>query len=267
MRLHFLGTGGSEGIPCLWCRCEHCETARLQPAFKRYPTAVLLLGEDNQALLIDAGTDINHYLEEVRLRGVLLTHWHTDHWVGLPRLSWTPRPLPLLCPEPERAREFLKKGLVPLKKLPFSAEEWGPFRLYSLPLNHSLPTWGYFVEDQKGKKVAFLWDTKGLPAESLAFLKRRRPHLAVVDATYPPGTEARNHHNVSEAVALGLEVAEEVFLTHFSHKNWTPPQLEEFIAHHYPFKPVALAYDGLKHDLAQPLSLSLQGVSLGLMEG
>jgi len=265
LQLHFLGTGGSEGIPCLWCRCEHCQEARLQPAFRRLPTAVLLQ-EDDQALLIDAGTDINHHLEKIHLLGVLLTHWHTDHWVGLPRLSWTPRPLPFLCPEPEKAKEFLKKGLVPLKGAPFCAENWGPFRLYPLPLNHSVLTWGYFIEHTSGQKVALLWDTKGLPPESLAFLRYRKVHLAVVDATYPPGTQPKNHNNLEEAIALGLEVADGVLLTHFSHKNWPPQRLEEFLSLRYPFDPVALAYDGLKHDLDQPLAHSLREGAFHLLK-
>ena len=259
LRLHFLGTGGSEGIPCLSCSCGHCEIARQNPSLRRYPTSLLLLNEENEGLLVDAGTDVNRHLEDVRLQGVALTHWHADHWTGLPRLSWTPRPLPLMCPEPERAGEFLKKGLVPLRKEPFSEERWGPFRLWSLPLRHSVPTWGYLVEDDtSGHSVALLWDTKGLPAESLRFLQDRRPSLAVVDATYPPGTEARNHNNVGEAVELGLQVAREVFLTHFSHQNWPPFRLEDFLALRYPSEAVALAYDGLKHDLSYPLGLSLR---------
>ncbi len=208
---------------------------------------------------MDAGCDVATFLEEGSLKGVLLTHWHADHWVGLTRLSWTPKPLPFLCPEPEKTPPFFKRGLVPLKKRPFLAEEWGKFKIYPIPLRHTVPTWGYLVEDTAGHRVALLWDTKGLPSETFSFLLRFKVDLAVVDSTYPPSVNAPNHNNLTEAVETGLAVAREVFLTHLSHQTWPPLLLEEYLHLKFPQKAVALAFDGLKHDLSYPLELSLRG--------
>lgn len=30
MKIHFLGTAASEGIPNPFCRCEHCQQARIR---------------------------------------------------------------------------------------------------------------------------------------------------------------------------------------------------------------------------------------------
>lgn len=258
MKIRFLGTGGSEGIPCLRCSCLHCEEARKTPHFRRAPTSVLIK-EKNEALLIDAGFDPGFLLEKVSLQGILLTHWHADHWAALPRLSWAARPLPFLCPEPEKTPSFIKRGLVPLKKAPFDPENWGIFQIYPLPLKHSVLTWGYLIKTKNSTdSVAILWDTKGLPSETLYFLRAQRPKLAIVDATYPPNKEAQNHNNVLEAANLGLAVAEEVYLTHFSHQNWPPLLLEEYLSSRFGNDPVALAFDGLEHQLSHPLRLSLE---------
>ncbi|QJA06000.1 MBL fold metallo-hydrolase [Thermosulfurimonas marina] len=258
MQIFFLGTGGSEGLPCPHCFCDHCREARKYPLFRRVPSAVLVLNARGEALLVDAGTDVAEVCDGLNLQGVLLTHWHADHYAGLFRLGWSPHPLPLVSPEPGRGRKLLPKGLKERRGAPLKALELGSFRIFPLSLKHTVPTWGYLVEDEEGHSVAFLWDTKGLPLETEAFLRRYRPHLAVVDATYPPEIQAENHNNLREAAEIGLSLAHEVLLTHISHQNHSPFFLEEYLGRAFPQSPVALAYDGLKHSLAYPLSLSLK---------
>lgn len=83
MRLTFLGTGTSQGVPCIGCLCEVCQSA--DPRNRRSRTSALLqIG--GQFILIDAGPDFRSQALAVRLTrldAVLLTHAHYDHTGGL----------------------------------------------------------------------------------------------------------------------------------------------------------------------------------------
>ena len=83
MRLTFLGTGTSMGIPVIGCRCAVCTSA--DPRNKRLRTSALL-EVDRTSLLFDAGPDLRQQALAVglqRLDAVLLTHAHADHVSGL----------------------------------------------------------------------------------------------------------------------------------------------------------------------------------------
>ncbi|MBN1104309.1 MAG: MBL fold metallo-hydrolase [Deltaproteobacteria bacterium] len=87
MDLVFLGTGGAWGLPELNCTCRICVEMRLRQE-RRLRTALLLSGRKN--LLIDCGPDIAAQLSRhpvERIDGVLLTHEHGDHYLGLDDLS------------------------------------------------------------------------------------------------------------------------------------------------------------------------------------
>ena len=103
MKLTFLGTGASWGLPELNCECMICRNLR-QRHEKRERTALLVSGRSN--LLIDCGPDIAAQLSRHAVRfldGVLITHEHGDHYIGLdelfaykrtsPREEFTPIPV------------------------------------------------------------------------------------------------------------------------------------------------------------------------------
>ncbi|MEP7320368.1 MAG: MBL fold metallo-hydrolase [Saprospiraceae bacterium] len=83
MRITFLGTGTSQGIPVIGCDCEVCLSDN--PKDKRLRCAAFIQ-EGDTSLLIDSGPDIRIQLLRERIRrinGVLLTHEHYDHTGGL----------------------------------------------------------------------------------------------------------------------------------------------------------------------------------------
>lgn len=83
MKLTFLGTGTSTGVPVIGCSCEVCKST--DPCDKRFRTAALLESETTR-ILIDCGPDIRMQLLKVpfkKIDGVLLTHEHYDHTGGL----------------------------------------------------------------------------------------------------------------------------------------------------------------------------------------
>ncbi len=83
MRLTFLGTGTSQGIPVIACDCDVCTSTN--PKDKRLRSSVLIETEE-QIFTIDAGPDFRQQMlrENVkRLDAILLTHSHFDHIGGL----------------------------------------------------------------------------------------------------------------------------------------------------------------------------------------
>src|SRR5262249_42659688 len=83
MRVTFLGTGTSVGVPAIGCPCAVCGSG--DPRNRRLRTSVLMSIGDVR-LLIDASIDLRQQaLREGidRLDAVLLTHGHADHVFGL----------------------------------------------------------------------------------------------------------------------------------------------------------------------------------------
>ena len=83
MKLTFLGTGTSAGVPVLGCQCAVCKSTDARD--QRFRTAALLESEKSR-ILIDCGPDIRQQLMPlpfVPFDGVLLTHIHYDHVGGL----------------------------------------------------------------------------------------------------------------------------------------------------------------------------------------
>lgn len=86
MDLIFLGTGGAWRLPELNCDCLICRSMRRRRE-KRDRTALLLTGGMN--VLIDCGPDIASQLSRHRITGldaVLITHEHSDHFIGMDEL-------------------------------------------------------------------------------------------------------------------------------------------------------------------------------------
>jgi len=83
MKITFLGTGTSQGIPVIGCNHEVCLSD--DPKDKRLRSS-LLIELDGVCVAIDCGPDFRQQMLKARvskLDGIIFTHYHADHTAGL----------------------------------------------------------------------------------------------------------------------------------------------------------------------------------------
>ena len=82
MKVTFLGTGTSQGVPLIGCLCPVCKS--LDARDKRLRSSILIQTEGKN-LVIDTGPDFRQQMLRVeipRLDGIMFTHSHKDHISG-----------------------------------------------------------------------------------------------------------------------------------------------------------------------------------------
>jgi phosphoribosyl 1,2-cyclic phosphate phosphodiesterase len=83
MKLTFLGTGTSTGVPSVACDCETCQSD--DPRDKRLRVSILI-EHDGKTILVDTSSDFRQQALRARIKyvdAVLITHCHVDHVFGL----------------------------------------------------------------------------------------------------------------------------------------------------------------------------------------
>lgn len=255
LRITFLGTGTSQGVPMIGCDCAVCRSD--DPRNQRLRCA-LLLETDEGNLLIDTPPDLRTQALRANLRrvdAVLITHTHTDHVMGMDDLrrfsDLKDAALPIygsavacerlkqIYPfvfddQPKRA-PYLRATLHPLEA--GRTVDLLGCRLTPVTLPHGrMPTFGYLIEQNGELKLAYLNDCKDVPAEALA--RSRGARIMVLDALRY--REHPTHMCLDEALAVARRAcAERVYLTHMTHDIEHAALSAQLPAS------VALAYDGL----------------------
>jgi phosphoribosyl 1,2-cyclic phosphate phosphodiesterase len=248
MRLTLLGTGDARQVPVYGCQCPACQAAHADSRLRRRPCSALVeLGD--QRWLIDSGLpDLTERFPPRSLSGILQTHYHADHAQGLLHLRWGQGlVIPVHGPaDPEGLSDLYKHpGILDFSQ-PFSAFEtrtFGELHVTAVPLLHSKPTLGYLLQGD-GRRVAYLTDTVGLPADTMACLQRQALDVLVLDCSMPPQAQApRNHNDVNLALQIiDALKPDKAVLTHVGHTldTWLIEQPGELPGH------VMVARDGVQ---------------------
>ena len=249
MKLTFLGTGTSQGVPVVACNCAVCRSTDEHDKRLR---ASVLLSVDGKEFLIDAGPDFRQQMLRIhqqRLNALLLTHEHTDHIFGLDDIrafNWVQkRPMDIYAEE--RVQENLKRVFnyvfaankypgIPQMKLhtienrPFCIEtiEIIPIR----GMHYRLPVFGFRVGD-----VAYLTDMNYLSPVEIEKLKGVK--VLVVNSLRKE--KHLSHFNLEQALELIHKVKpDRAYLTHISHMMGKQADVEPELP-----ASVKMAYDGL----------------------
>ena len=84
MRVTFLGTGTSSGVPIVGCDCATCRSD--DPRDQRWRPSIQIELADGTSVLVDAATDLRAQALRFgvdRVDAILFTHSHADHLLGL----------------------------------------------------------------------------------------------------------------------------------------------------------------------------------------
>jgi phosphoribosyl 1,2-cyclic phosphate phosphodiesterase len=83
LKVTFLGTGTSQGVPVIACECDVCRSVDTRD--KRLRTSAHI-EVDGQSIVIDTGPDFRQQMlsnDIKKLDAVIFTHEHRDHVAGL----------------------------------------------------------------------------------------------------------------------------------------------------------------------------------------
>ncbi len=260
MKLTFLGTGTSFGIPVIGCHCRTCTSP--DPRDRRTRHGALLTLERGR-LLVDAPPELRLQLVREGVEHVdalWLTHLHADHIHGADDLRVfrfrSRADMPVHCPEGSHFELLRRFPYV------FDEEVHAPpgstlpqFRLHGfrafqpveilgreflpVPVPHGPTTvYGFRVGG-----LGYITDGKSLPPRTMEALKGVR--VLVLNALWW-GNPHPTHFNVEEAVEASRAVgAQRTFLTHLTHEvrhgellSSLPPGVEP-------------AYDGLTVEIPE----------------
>jgi phosphoribosyl 1,2-cyclic phosphate phosphodiesterase len=250
MKLTFLGTGTSQGIPVIGCNCRTCRST--DPRDKRLRTSAYLEVR-GKAFSFDCGPDFRQQMLSNgfdHLDGILMTHEHNDHIIGLDDvrpLNFRQR-MNMPIYGLERTLNELKTRfayafaanpypgaprfeLIPIAPLePFTASGIDVMPLEIL--HGDLPILGFRIGN-----LCYITDAKTIPPRSFDIIKKCK--VLVINALRHH--EHNTHLNLDEALAFIEKVQpERAFLIHLSHHFPPFTTLERELPAN-----VFLAYDGL----------------------
>lgn len=253
MKITFLGTGTSQGVPVIGCDCDVCRSNDIKD--KRLRTSVLIEVK-GKVFVLDTGPDFREQMlrEEVHnIDGIIYTHEHRDHIAGLDDV----RPINYLKQKPieiygeERVLEALKQMIpyafgenrypgVPdinlnlITNQPFVIEgmEFTPIRVY----HYKLPVFGFRVGD-----FTYITDANYIPEEEKEKIEGSK--YIVVNALRKK--KHISHFSLSESLEVISEFSpRKAYLIHMSHQMGFHESVNSKLPEY-----MSLAYDGLSFEV------------------
>ena len=234
MRLTFLGTGTSFGVPQLGCRCDVCRSP--DPRDKRTRVGAVVESAGGTRLLLDTPPELRLQLIEAQVDmvdAVLFTHDHADHTHGIDDLRAISvrrsSALPLYGSAETLAslrRKFTYILDDSMRPLPGTSKPEGK----AIELEHgrtvrigdldvtpvAVPHGHVTVFGYRIGNLAYVTDAKVVPPDAIALLRGAK--VLVLNALFRG--EHPTHLSIPEALRVAEAIgAERTYLTHLTHDN------------------------------------------------
>ena len=269
MKLTFLGTGTSHGVPVIACDCAVCKSK--DPHNKRTRSSVFIETEDKKYILIDIGPDFHEQAirENVRaLDALLLTHSHADHLFGIDDLRSFSS---VMSEQPDNPQnEKYKRPPIPIYTNHTAAEHLkscfgylfsehsvggghakihlqevkagvsfkiGSAEITPVPLVHgTLEATGWLITENK-KSIAYLTDCSFISDQAIELMHRKAAdceggqltHL-IIDGLRIK--EHPTHFNFLQAMEASAKIGgRHIWLTHLTH-NSSHEETAAYLAEH-----------------------------------
>jgi phosphoribosyl 1,2-cyclic phosphate phosphodiesterase len=253
VKVTFLGSGTSQGIPVIACSCAVCTSADTRD--KRLRSSILLQVDDKN-IVIDSGPDFRYQMLRAgvtHLDALVFTHEHKDHTAGLDdiRAFNYKQGEAINVYAHKRVQDALKKEFSYIfahHKYPGIPQldlfEIGhhPFEVAGVPfipievMHFQLPVLGFRIAD-----FTYITDAKTVSDVEKAKIKGTK--VLVINALQQE--KHISHFTLEEALAFAQEIgAEKTYFTHISHRLGTHQKISELLP-----AGVELAYDGLYIEL------------------
>jgi phosphoribosyl 1,2-cyclic phosphate phosphodiesterase len=248
MKITFLGTGTSTGVPQIGCKCKVCQSAH--PHDKRLRASAMIEVE-NKRIVIDAGPDfraqmLQHKVDSID--AILITHEHYDHVGGIDDV----RPFGLVDIYAEQRVLNQIKTVMPycfstsrypgvpkieLHCIDDNAFDIDGLQIQPIRIMHAqLPILGYRIAN-----FAYITDLKTIDESSIAQLQ----NLDVLVLNALRIEQHISHINLDEAIVLAQKIAaRRTYFIHFSHDLGLHSEVERSLPDN-----IFLSYDGLELEI------------------
>ncbi|MFA6946112.1 MAG: MBL fold metallo-hydrolase [Pedobacter sp.] len=251
MRIIFLGTGTSQGVPVIACECAVCTS---QDRHDKRLRVSVLIEDRGKSIVIDSGPDFRYQMlraEVKELDAILFTHEHKDHVAGLDdvRAFNHKQQSEIDIYAHTRVQDALKKEFhyvfsgnnypgIPRLKLN-TIEDGSTFEVCGIPvipisvMHFKLPVFGFRIGG-----FTYITDAKTISEEEK--FKIKGSEILVINALQKE--KHISHFTLDEALEFAADIgAEKTYLTHISHNLGTYHNVSKELP-----EGVFLAYDGLE---------------------
>ncbi|GGH76816.1 phosphoribosyl 1,2-cyclic phosphate phosphodiesterase [Filimonas zeae] len=249
LRITFLGTGTSSGVPMIGCHCEVCTSADARD--KRLRSSILVESA-NTSFVVDTTPDFRYQMLRIhneKLDALLYTHPHKDHTAGLDdirpynyfqakAIDVYANSMTIAQLKREFAYVFEEHKYPGIPDVNVHEIDLTPFQIGDIPVtpilvwHHKMPVYGYRIGD-------FTYITDANRVDDTEKEKIKGSKVMVVNALR--SEPHISHFTLDEASALVNEVqVPKGYFTHISHQLGKHEAVEKQLPAH-----LRLAYDGL----------------------
>ena len=249
MKITFLGTGTSQGIPVIACDCRVCTSADHRD--KRLRVSVLI-EVDGKVIVIDSGPDFRYQMLRAgvkHLDAIVFTHEHKDHVAGMDDVrafNYRQQKEIDVYAHP-RVQEALKRefsyifstikypGIPQIIMHSISEKPFSVSGVQFIPIevmHFQLPVFGFRVDD-----FTYITDAKTISQTEKEKIKGSK--ILVINALQLD--KHISHLTLNEAIDLAQEIgADQTYFTHMSHRLGKHDEISSQLP-----PGIFLAYDGL----------------------